>query len=65
MRRVSSTFSHLALIALAVTALCIGTIVWLWELACAALATPAVNESFAADDLQTPEIDNATTSAAD
>jgi len=65
MRRVSSAFSHLALIALALSALCIGTMVWLWELVCAALATPVHNENLAPDNLPSPEIDSAQTSAAD
>ncbi|MBV9608737.1 MAG: hypothetical protein JO187_04190 [Acidobacteria bacterium] len=67
MRRVSLTFSHVALIALALTALSIATVVWLWELASEALARSAHQNAYAESfgDVQSAEIESATTSAAD
>ena len=65
MRRVSSTISHIALIALAVTALCVGTFIWIWELACQELANSRPTDNFSAEDLHAPEIESAQTSAAD
>jgi hypothetical protein len=66
MHRVSSTVSHLAVIALAVIALCIGTVVWLWELASQSASSAGLfDEAYADDNLQNPEMENAQTSAAD
>ena len=68
MRRVTLTISHLALIALALTALCIATLVWFWEMAAAdvteSASVPEYKDYFAEDGLPAaPEVENA--SAAD